>query len=246
PPDKLDPLCRMLGQLSYRYRGMTERNRRQMRQFQEERNLARLFRLPRVLLLEAARAPRPTRASALKVQLAVAILILLFVPIRISNLAGIRLGQNLIWSRPERRGTPSLVFNESETKNAEPFEAPLPPEVAQPLRDYLDRWHPLLAGPESPWLFPGKGGRPKGTGLFSMQIKRLVFERIGLELTPHTFRRLSTSIVLEEKPGAYGLAARINGHKDVNTTYRVYSGTETGHALTHYAEIVLSRVRSKA
>ncbi len=245
-PTELESLNRILARLSFHYHGMTQKNRDQMRQFHDERNLAKLLRLPRVLLLEAARAPYPARAVALKVQLAVAILILLFTSIRISNLAGIRLGRNLVWSRSDRRGTPSLVFEESETKNGIVFEAPLPPEVARPLRDYLDRWHPLLAGPDSCWLFPGEQGRPKGRSLFSMQIKRIIFERTGIEMTPHTFRRLSTDIVLDELPGAYGLAARINGHRDVNTTYRVYSGTETAAAVRRYGEMVLRRARSGA
>lgn len=81
-------------------RGLTEKNRHLLRQFDDPDNVTALLDLPQKLMGIAERKRNP-RAVALLVQLAVAIEILTMAPIRLGNLCDLDLEQNLV--RPRRR-----------------------------------------------------------------------------------------------------------------------------------------------
>jgi integrase len=179
----------------------------------------------------------PTPRLALEMQTAVAIELLIMVPIRIKNLAALRVGASLL--RDGRDGI-TLVLRGSDTKNGVALEAALPPDTARLIDLYLATYQPLLAAQPSTWLFPARDGqKAKTEDALRQRIQRCIREQCGLAVHPHLFRHIAAKLTLEAQPGAYGQARDILGHKSINTTTRYYAGMETKRALRQYDEYVL-------
>jgi integrase len=227
--------------------GMTERNDRLLRQFDDPRNRALLLHLPGRLVAEAERRGAPDRPGAVLVQTAVAIELLLMCLLRRKNLVSLDAQQHLRWSGAGRTGVCRLTIPAAEVKNRQKLEFELPPEAATLLKLYLERYQPLLGSEPSSWLFPGRSGRtPKNAIGLSDQIKRVVFSRTGLEVTPHLFRHLGANLYLERHPGSYGVLQRMFGHRSAATTYRAYCGLETKATARRFdAEILALRDASR-
>jgi hypothetical protein len=85
--DELEAICR---QLNPRRRGMTDKNRRLLRQFDQPENLAALITLPQRILAEVRRKKSLTRTDAMLVQIALALEILIMLAPRLGNLVALR------------------------------------------------------------------------------------------------------------------------------------------------------------
>ena len=96
-----------------------------LRRFDDPRLLGKLINLPDVLWRTARRNLPLAARSFVDLQTALAIDILLHIPLRIENLAALKFDEHLHW--PQGKGKPALmVIREDETKNEEPLEFELP------------------------------------------------------------------------------------------------------------------------
>jgi integrase len=233
--NELRGLCRRLdpGQI-----GLTERNRARLRQFDSPANVRALVMLPQHLA-DAASRGSPTRARALAVQTALAIELLLMVPMRIGNLAGLDLDRHIVRGQGRGRGHVHLVIEGAEVKNGVDIEAELPPPTVALLDLYIARFRPLLLDRQSTSLFPGRAGRPKSIQSLRGQIVKCIAEKCGLRVNPHLFRHIAAKIYLDQNPGAYGLMRLVEGHKSVETTTKFYSGMEAPAAMRRFDEQIL-------
>ena len=223
--------------------GMTEKNAGRLRQFEDPENLRRLLLLPEELFAELRHRGDRSRAACVQARSALAVAILLAAPIRLGNLVALRLGIHLLSSRGTG-GAWHLVIPADETKNTRALEFALPAYVVALLRQYLERYRPLVAPPGSDYLFPSPTGGHLATDNLGPRISRFVRQRTGLEVNPHLFRHLAAKLVLEDTPGGYGIAQDILGHKSPKTTRNFYAGTETAASLRLFERIVL-RKRAK-
>jgi hypothetical protein len=125
--------------------------------------------------------------AALRAQLAVAIGILTVAPVRLGNLARIRLEENLI--RPAGPLSPYwLVFPNYDVKNRVRLEFTLKERLTKLVEEYVHEHRPvLLRGYNAPWLFPGENGRHKTLGTLGDQITDAVWDRVGIRVTPHQY-----------------------------------------------------------
>jgi hypothetical protein len=140
--------------LSIGRRGLTEKNRNLLRQFDDPDNVTTLLDLPQKLIGIAERKRNP-RAVALRVQLAVAIEILTMAPIRLGNLCGLDLEYNLV--RPRRRSKElHIILPAEQVKNREPLEYPLPPPSVEMIERVVKEFRSRLASPNCTALFPGR------------------------------------------------------------------------------------------
>jgi len=205
--------------------------------------LSALLALPDQLIGEARRAGPPSEILAQQVQTAVALLELLYAPIRLGNLRSLRLGTHLV-SRDG--GRIAISVRGAETKNGKPYAGILPVEVSQTIDLYVKTYRPCLAPGSGDWLFPGAtlGGMKSDDGLRS-QIRKAIQIRCGVILTPHCFRALTGWLVLKENPDAHGLVQRLLGHSDFGTTMDYYTGLEQARAVEAYGEL-LERHRADA
>ena len=149
-----------------------------------------------------------------------AIELLLMVPLRINNLAHLKLGEHLIRSR---KGVMHLAIPGHAVKNGVAIEALLQDQTVRLLDLYINTYLPLLRRAPSPWLFPGRrDNTPKSRDMLRAQIIDCVKERCGLLINPHLFRHIAAKLYLEAHPGAYGVVRLLHGHKSVDTTTRFY------------------------
>jgi integrase len=239
-PADLERLRLMTRKLTPPKRGMTARNAARLRPFDDESVRDRLLDLPAQLCNEVERGVRrlgaPNVALARLWQTAVLIEIELAVPLRLANLAGLRIGTHLLRLLG---GGLLLVLSEEEVKNGLPFEVPLPASTAAMISRYIERYRPLLGAAGSDWLFPGRTpGRRKSHDGVRDQITKILAERCGVAMHPHLFRHLAGKLILDQDPKAHGLVQRVLGHKHISTTMGFYTGLETARAVQHYQAIV--------
>jgi integrase len=217
---------------------MTDKNRRLLQQFDNPDNVIALITLPQQLLAEAKRHSNPKRSDALLVMTAVAIEILVMVPIRMANLIALNLDRHLLHSGGPKRPI-HLFISGSEVKNGFDIQAELPAPTSMLLDVYLAAFRSLLLDQPSPWLFPGINGNHRCHFGLADLIQRTIDRKTGLRVHPHLFRHIAAKIHLTAFPGDYGTVRLIEGHKSVETTARHYAGTETGAAYKRYDSAVL-------
>lgn len=231
----------------YRQPGLTEKNRAVIRQVLVDDVWRSVLDLPTLLLEKAVRQHNhaPIRAAVLA-GVAVAIRILSFAPIRVGNLASIRIGENLI--RPGGpKGPYWLVFPEHEVKNRTPLEFELDPDTSAMIARYLTQFRPaLLRGAPNSWLFPGESSCHKDPKTLSAQITGQVLKATGVRMTAHQFRHAAAAIFLKYRPGEYELVRRLLGHRSIATTMGFYAGLETLQATRIFGNIVQAEISERA
>ena len=218
--------------------GMTEKNMAVIRQVMTASVWSEVVRLPALLMQEARdlRQQAPVKA-AVRAQLAVAIGILTVAPVRLGNLAGIKLEKNLI--RPAGPLSPYwLVFPDYDVKNRVKLEFVLKERLTGLIEEYLHDHRPaLLRGSNEAWLFPGENGRHKGLKTLGDQITAAVEDRVGIRVTPHQYRHAAAALIMRETQN-YELACRVLGHRNLRTTTNFYTGLESLHATERFGDIV--------
>jgi integrase len=230
----------------YKRGGLTDKNLALVRQVQGSDVWLSVLRLP-LKLIEEARLRRdasPTKAAT-KAQLAVAIGILTFAPIRLQNLISIRLEENLFRTNgPETAYW--LRFPDHDVKNRVALEFLLREPLANLISEYVCDHLPVLArGSNRQWLFPGEKGRHKSSAHLSEQIAAVVKKHCGLRLTTHQFRHVAGTLILNKQPGNYELARRVLGHRSMWTTVQAYCGLETTQATAIFGDIVREKLRDQ-
>ena len=223
--------------------GLTDKNIALIRHVLTPGVWNRVVKLPWAMMAAARsrQAFAPARA-AVTAQLAVAIAILTFAPVRLANLTAIRLGFNLI--KPD--GPESnywLVFPDYDVKNRVKLEYPLERSITQLIDEYVHDFRPtLMRGSNEDWLFPGQRGRTKGKTCLSCQITERIYKATGLRMTTHQFRHAAGAIVLRRRPGEYELVRRLLGHRNVQTTINAYIGLENIQASEIFSKIVMEHL----
>ena len=235
-PEHLATLQAICKRLDPGNHGLAQKNRDRLRQFDDPENLHKLLLLPERLVSIASRSKQPSKADALLVQTAVAVELLLMIPMRRKNLTNLEIGRHLIRSR---KGTMQLAIPGPEVKNGTPIEAILPPHVTQLIDLYVTTYRPLLITKASAFLFPGARNGPKTCEGLAQQISDRIKERCGLLVNPHLFRHIAAKLYLEAHPGAYGVIRLLHGHKSVETTTEFYCGTESTAAVQYFDAHVL-------
>ena len=108
-------------------------------------------------------------------------------------------------------------------KNGEELRGPLSPATVRLLRLYRDVYRPVHAGGgASSWPFPRPDGSHWPVGRARAALMDLTAKWIGASVNPHLVRALLGQLVLEERPGAIGLAKDVLGHRLSATTERYY------------------------
>jgi integrase len=230
----------------YRATGLTEKNRKLIRQIAQSDIWREVIRLPQKLMAEA-RANRKTKPyrAAVTAQLAIAILILIRAPIRMQNLASIQIGLNLV--KPGGPEAPyMLVFPDYDVKNGVPLEFAFDPTTTATIDEYVYQFRPLLMRSSNhDYLFVGGNQGPKPTKTLSRQISERLWKELGLEITPHQFRHAAAYIMLKADPGNYELVRRVLGHCNMATTKNFYIGLEMLEASRLFSEMVSDLARDE-
>lgn len=214
--------------------GMTAKNRERLRALRAPGTLTRLLHLPEQIMA------RPLGAHCVKAlrarEDAIAIAILLYCPLRISNLSALEIDRHL--QRPGKEEM-FVVIPASEVKNNRPLEFELPPHIVAMIDVHLAERAPHLCAQGCPYLFPAaRSNGPVEANILSERIKKRIRTEIGVEINAHLFRHLAVMIYLDANPGGYEVARQILGHSSVSRTISVYSGLETIKATQALSAVV--------
>jgi integrase len=230
----------------HRRKGLTDKNLTVIRQVLTEGIWDEVVALPGKMM-EKARALRdqaPVKA-AVTAQLATAIAIFTFAPIRLGNLISIRLEENLI--RPGGPDGPYwLVFPDYDVKNRVTLQFKLQPELSELIDEYTNDYRPtLLRGSKDLWLFPGQKREIKNSRTLSLQVTDRVIKATGLRITVHQFRHAAAAIFLKHRPGQYELVRQMLGHRSIQSTMNFYVGLENIQATEIFGDIIKQRMTKR-
>ncbi len=225
-PDELAKLTRLCKRLKPAKSGFSEKNRARLRQFDTDESVAAILNLPQ-RLANIVRTSPVSKKTALLMQTAVAIEILVMTPLRLKNLAELALGRHIIATG---RGTMHLSISEADVKNSVPINRVLPKESAALLDLYVKKYRDLLVNVETDALFPGAFGGTKSKTRLREQLGETILHYTGLAMNPHLFRHFTAKHYLREHNGAFGTLRLVLSHKSVTTTEQFYCSAEEDHA----------------
>ncbi len=158
-------------------------------------------------------------------------------PLRVSNLASIRIGHHLV-----RYGeTWLLEFEAHEVKNRRPLELPFPDQLAPYLESYLDHWRPaLLRRRETDRLWVTRYGQLMGTKAAYRRITKVTARAFGWPLNPHMFRDCAATFIAIEDPEHVRISAPLLGHTSLSTTEKYYNQAQSVEAGRIYQRSLLA------
>lgn len=236
--DEVHQIRIWLSKVRQKPRGMTEKNRERLRQFTSDKVIATVLRLPDTLVENAQARPVDTR-SALIVQNAVAIGLLLVAPVRLANLCNLDRKKHFQHAFSVEKRRYHLVIPAEEVKNDIDLEHPIPRWLMNIIELYMEKYQPLLSGDSSSsLLFPGRKHAAKTTSGLYQNITGTIYREIGLKMNPHLFRHFSAYLFLRANPGHYESVRQLLGHKNIQTTIEFYASFETTEAMHRYNEIL--------
>jgi hypothetical protein len=230
----LKSLTRKLGRLPS---GLTEKNKRLLRSFDDSRLTADLIELPDKLWNTARRRLGKSRWAFNDLQTALAIDLLLHVPMRLQNLVSLNYTEHLHWPQGPRRPA-ILTLRHTETKNEVALEFEIPSALAERLRVYRNEIAPGVIGERPESVFVNLVAKPRNADAFAAAIQKAVARHLGVKMSTHQFRHLAAKIILDANPGAYELVRQLLGHKNHNTTTNFYAGIDTRRAGRAHAELL--------
>jgi integrase len=224
-------LARLVKNLSSDVVGFRSRTRTRLAAFEDDRLLAALFQLPAKLLNDARKVRSPYRQRILA-QLAIAIEILTFAPLRVGNLSSLRLGETLRKVSVRNQTCWLITIPAAEVKNRQELIHELPakdhPLIADALR--------LYSQPEG-WVFGGRKG-PK-TAL-SKLIKQIIERHLGVAFHTHMFRALAGYVHLRENPNGFESVRALLGNRDEHVVRRNYAFMAERSHIAHAQETIRS------
>ena len=228
---KLDQYVRRLPK---KQQGLTEKNRARLRPMLVSEMTSRIADLPERLMKRAGN--KTAQNACLDREMAIALEILLYCPIRRGNLISINLDHHL--HRPGD-GKVFLAFPKDEVKNRMALEFELPPHIVRMIDRHVSLRSPRLCPPGTPFLFPKRdGSRPMAAEQLATNFKKRLERELGLEVNLHLFRHFAAHLLLEACPGNYEAARRLLGHSRLTSVINAYTGIETTMVSRHYAEII--------
>ncbi len=179
------------------------------------------------------------------------IALLISCPIRVTNLAGLVIGQHLVFDGHDYR----LEITAAETKTGRPYVADVPHE----LTPYIDRWLQVhrpaaqLIAPDGReadsverrlWL--GHQGRPLSVGAIQRQIALRTEHAFGKSIRPHLFRDCAVTELVDVAPEEIGIAHDLLGHAGLRTTQKHYIQAQGMTAHRRVKDSIAARRRAAA
>jgi hypothetical protein len=198
------------------------------------------------LMEEAETAPGwSARRRAVQFRDALMIALLAYRPVRVKNLAMMRLGRHLTkvgrcWQ---------ILFAAHETKSHVPYEATFPSALAPRLERYIDVHRPVLmrgeradgrpdappVNPELDAVWVSEVGTQLEEGALARRIVDHTKAAFGRSVPPHWFRDAAATSIAIDNPSHIGDASLVLGHAGLSTTERHYNNARSLDASRRHA-----------
>jgi integrase len=230
-------LKRLLSKVPVPLNGLTDKNKRFLRQFDDPNALRRLVKLPEQLWAEVTRERSPNYRSLAKAHAALAIGILIYTGIRLQNLVTLEFERHL-FIRTGRGAKSTLELSNGEVKNNIDLAFDIPPQIVRMLVEYRERIAPKIIGERPTRVFVNVDGTPKVKQALGVLITNYARRRAGITLRPHQFRHLSAKILLDDQPGGFETVKQFLGHKNLSQTVLAYAGIDSRRAGRHHQHLI--------
>ena len=232
----LAELKRLASKISAPVAGLTDKNKRALRQFDDPALLRRLYSLPEILWREARQGKSP-RLTLAKAQVALAVAIETYTGLRLQNLVALEFDTHL-FVREGARAISSLEIPAHEVKNRIDLAFDIPLGLVKMLIEYRDHLAPKIIGRRPSRLFVNVDGTPKKQANLSVLITEYLRRRVGIVLTPHQFRHLSAKVFIDAHPGGFEILKQFLGHTSIKTTVSAYAGIDSRRAARRHQHLV--------
>lgn len=235
---ELAQLKKLIGKLTPVPFDLTEKNKKLLRHFDDDRNIAALFHLVDKLF-ENAKYRLDNQLSCFHnpAQAGLAIAILMAAPIRSQNLVTLNWRRHFhsTGSANGKKNDLRLIIPASETKTRRRdcifgVDAWLQKRIDWYRRNILPA---INADPNGDLFARPSADRRSQNGL-SRLITRTVKRELGIHMTPHQFRHLAAKIYLDHHPDDLETVRQLLGHSFMKTTM-IYSGMSGERASWAYA-----------
>lgn len=161
-------------------------------------------------------------------------------PLRLTNFAELRLGEDLLFS-----GNQAWIrIMGAETKTGATFDLPFPRQLLAELHYYLRG--PRLAFPNaelSASLWLSDRGTPMSDQVAARIIHDRTLELFGAPISPHQFRHAAVTFLAERHPELITLAPDILGHANVFIAERFYNLASPRTGASTLQASLISRAR---
>ena len=243
-PPVLAELKRLVRKVPVPPSGLTNKNKRFLRQFDDPDAFRRLVHLPDKLWAEVKRDSRPSFRTLAKAHVALAIAILTYLPVRLQNLADLTFDTHLFLNAGAG-ATSTLELSNGEVKNKMELAFDVPPHLTKMLLEYRDRIAPKIIGHRPKRLFVNRDGTPKSSRSIATLVRTYARKRAGIALSPHQFRHLSAKVLLDAQPGAFEIVRQLLGHKNEQTTVNAYAGIDSRRAARHHQHLIETAIEPR-
>lgn len=154
-------------------------------------------------------------------------------PIRLGNLATLRIGHQL------RRigGTWWIILEAGETKSGRPDERPIPEILTSHIDDWIKHWRKLFLEPGDAVWPSTKGGALAYTYVGEI-ITKTTLRELGVAVNPHLFRDCAVYTIATVAGDRMGLASEVLQHTDRRTTEKHYNKGARIGAVRRYHQIL--------
>ena len=203
----------------------------------------------------------PARRRAVLFRDALMIALLAYRPVRLKNLAMMRLGLHLV----KASGSWQILFAAHETKTHVRYEATVPSALAARLERYLDIYRPvLLCGkrlrdgankvlvseretpiyPELDAVWVSEVGTQLEQAALGCRIVKHTQAAFGRIVSPHLFRDSAATSIAVDNPKHIGDASLVLGHAEHRMTEKHYNHARSLEASRRLAETLMRFARS--
>lgn len=222
--------------------GMNEKNKQRLSPLLTPAVEKALLDLPLKAVNEVGIPEHPSVRQAQRVQIAVLVELLLNVPLRIRNAAELVLGETISPPPSGIKGRWRISIPADDVKNGVAIDASLGKELSELLDRYVSVFRPVLLAQSDRHLFVSQSGLAKGSPALSKQFSAFIRRELGVTVHVHLMRHFAAHVFLIEHPGQYEVVRRLLGHKNINTTIRLYAGLEDAAAFERYDQLI-QRIR---
>ncbi|MER8601015.1 tyrosine-type recombinase/integrase [Mesorhizobium sp. M1339] len=230
-PDHLAKMKELIKVLPRPEFEMSRKNKLLVLKFNDPVLYERYLTAPDKIWHEIQRGCKRGRLRLAEAQAALALSVLMYMPIRLGNLTSLAFDEHLFLRQD---GTSTLLITAAETKTKEDVEFDIPPAVATRLIEYRDVIAPAVIGRKPKYLFSNVDGSVKGFAGVRYLVQRYLKLYVGIHMNPHAFRHLAAKLILDQNPGGHVVVQHLLGHKSLATTATFYAGRDTPRAGRHH------------
>lgn len=201
-----------------------------------------LFQLGFKLMHEAATLSTPLkRAGRYRDGLMIAMLI--SAPVRIESFVAMKIDEQLVWDGTRYR----LCFRPAQVKTRRYLEFPLPLELNDPIRTWLEAHRPVCLAREGRWhrndggaaLWISESGASFARASHVRErIQRMTLTRLNRRINPHLFRDIAATSIASEIPQDVGITKIVLGHSDLRSGQRFYNQARSIGAATKLQDVL--------